>query len=626
MLFQAFKQRFQSIPPVFFHLLSVLGAGVYLAQSIHYAMHLPPILDEASYLLKGYLFASGRYRPFQYDGPWINKMPLSFLIPGWAQQLTEPGLRTGRVFAVILGCLILLGVWLLIRRTAGHRWAAFSVLTLALTPALIKTYSQLWSQVIVSAILIWMLVCLLGKDRRPWQIFTGAALSAVLVLVRENMVFVSVFAMLYIWWEHGKQPGFTSVLIFGTILLYAHLLYYPNILDLWFSRLPDLFQDRLRERFGLSRSFYMEYPNFSPSSRFYAAWDGIRMNFAYFVSLTAAWILYPWKRAARDDPNFKSILFLSVSLLVMIPLHFQSSVLGSYCIYCFNNYLHFFILLVIPLFCFSVQRWHHTAATMQQIFAVIASAGIIPFFFAGEQFNLAVSLLDLQVPRVRNLRLQEGSIEFWRLIVNKFGMDYQTQLVPAAKTIFMIILFALSLIIVLWAYQRIRRQPAPGVRAGTLILTAVLGISWLLSPTPVLSAGRPVPDCGNVIVNMEAIGAHLDQTLPPDQFIYYTGGAPSVIFLYLEDAVFPPQLINHDNGLRVGENQDEFRKFGQYNLDMKLDWMRQADYALILGSEVTDFESLSPNLNQLSQLTPTQPICTSDETTRIYIYRNQQSK
>jgi hypothetical protein len=57
-------------------------------------------------------------------------MPLAFLIPGFAQVLFGPGLRTGRYLAIVLGGLMLLGLYLSTRRLAGKWWAAGVVLAL----------------------------------------------------------------------------------------------------------------------------------------------------------------------------------------------------------------------------------------------------------------------------------------------------------------------------------------------------------------------------------------------------------------------------------------------------------------------------------------------------------------
>jgi len=101
--------RIQSLPVVA-ELIALAGAFVFLLQALQSATRQASILDEGLYLVKGFLFTSGRYIPFQADGPWTNQMPLSYLIPGTIQLLFGTGLRTGRIFSVILGVLILLGL------------------------------------------------------------------------------------------------------------------------------------------------------------------------------------------------------------------------------------------------------------------------------------------------------------------------------------------------------------------------------------------------------------------------------------------------------------------------------------------------------------------------------------
>ena len=90
--------------------LAIVGGVVYSIQSLFYARILPTILDEGAYLIKGYLFATGRYIPYGDYGPWMNHMPLSFLIPGYVQAWFGPGIRTGRYFSIVLGVLMLIGL------------------------------------------------------------------------------------------------------------------------------------------------------------------------------------------------------------------------------------------------------------------------------------------------------------------------------------------------------------------------------------------------------------------------------------------------------------------------------------------------------------------------------------
>jgi hypothetical protein len=108
--------------------LALLGGIFYLYQSWNFAHQQSSFLDEGKYLIPGYFYATGRSWPFQDFGFWTNQMPLAYLIPGIIQVVFGPGLRTGRYFAVVLGLLMLLGMWITARRLGGRWWAAATVL------------------------------------------------------------------------------------------------------------------------------------------------------------------------------------------------------------------------------------------------------------------------------------------------------------------------------------------------------------------------------------------------------------------------------------------------------------------------------------------------------------------
>ena len=185
--------------------LSVVGGFVYIVQSFFLAHTRGSILDEGAYLLQGYQFATGKYLPFQDYGSWTDQMPLSFLIPGWVQVIFGPGLRTGRYFAVALGVLILIGVWLVSRRFGNGWWSAVLIWFLAVNIPVLKVYSVMTSQVLVACMLVWVLVLVLGPERPQWQVYLGAFLAGLMTLTRINMTIFLPFLLAYILWEHGKK-------------------------------------------------------------------------------------------------------------------------------------------------------------------------------------------------------------------------------------------------------------------------------------------------------------------------------------------------------------------------------------------------------------------------------------
>ena len=218
--------------------LAILGGIIFLIQIWTYIHTLDSNLDEGAYLYKGYLFITGQYTPYQDYGPWSNKMPLSFLIPGLVQYVFGTGIGTARYFTVILAALIVLGVWILACRLGGRWWGAVSVWVFALNPAIIKMYSLSVSQVLVAFLLVWTLVFTLGEDRKTWQIALGAFIAGIMVMTRINMLFVIPLLILYIFWEHGLRSSLIAAVIATATIIIIHAIYWPGILIIWAHAIP----------------------------------------------------------------------------------------------------------------------------------------------------------------------------------------------------------------------------------------------------------------------------------------------------------------------------------------------------------------------------------------------------
>src|SRR5688572_27938247 len=134
--------------------VALLGLLIYLLQSIIFAHTTISNLDEGAYLLKGTLFVSGEYRPFD-PGISTNKAPLAFLIPGYVQLLFGAGLRTGRYLAVFFGVMAVIGTWITARRISGKWLATAAVWLFACSPMIIKIYSGAATQSTIACMLAW---------------------------------------------------------------------------------------------------------------------------------------------------------------------------------------------------------------------------------------------------------------------------------------------------------------------------------------------------------------------------------------------------------------------------------------------------------------------------------------
>ena len=218
--------------------IAFFGGLAFLAQLWRYSHLLDSLLDEGLYLYKGLLFVSGQYSLYQFYGPWTSKMPFSYLIPGLVQYLFGPDLGVGRAFSGFLAGLFLFGFWILARRLGGRWWAALLIWILAFNVALIKMYSIAVSQVLISCMLVWVFVLMIGDDRPPWQIFTGSLLVGMLAITRFNMLLLLPPLYLYVISQNGIKKGAIASLICASVILIGHVFFWPGILQVWALQLP----------------------------------------------------------------------------------------------------------------------------------------------------------------------------------------------------------------------------------------------------------------------------------------------------------------------------------------------------------------------------------------------------
>ncbi len=188
--------------------LAGVGAILYLIQAVIYAHTTVSSLDEGSYLIKGMFYLNGIYKPFEPYGPLTNKAPLAFIIPGIAEFIFGAGLRTGRYFSIFLGLLTILGVWITARRWSGNWLAALTVWVFALSPMIIKLHARAVSEVIIACILAWICVLILDKERPLWQVILAAALAAVAIFTRQNMVPILPFLILYTFGLQANKKAY----------------------------------------------------------------------------------------------------------------------------------------------------------------------------------------------------------------------------------------------------------------------------------------------------------------------------------------------------------------------------------------------------------------------------------
>lgn len=616
--------------------LAAISGIIFFVQIWFYAHTQASILDEGAYLLKGYLFATGRYFPFQDYGPWTNHMPLSFLIPGYVQRIFGPGLRTGRYFAIFLGILMVLGVWLLARRLGGRWWALASVSVIALNVPLIKVYTAMASQGLVACMFVWVLVLTLGQDRRLWQLIAGTILAVLMVMTRLNMSPVLPFLILYIFWEHGKKVGWWNFAVGVVVFILGQAIFWPEILKLWVSWLPlgwiPYFQQWLRPEGAL--------PNWTPGTQFndriLSFWQAIRMHFFSIVGALAAWIMWPKKTEWVDAWRFRAAVFLSSLFAVLMAFHVWASLGKDYCIYCLSVYVGFFTILGILLVVITASSWRQVLPWGQKWLSPVLilglSAGIgyglIPVWGNKIVTSRFISrLMHIDVPRLKAFRIQPGTTELWSLFANKFGwseVEVVEYAIDWSRAIVFVILGLMFGWLVLKFGNRIGKALVGSkISSGAAVLVTFLIFGTLFSLTAGLAPDTR--DCGwDVIASYEAGGAHLAEYVPEGSKVYWWGGLTAVPLLYLQDVEIFPAQINHGYSYRRGGDPDELIRYGWWSAEVADQWLKEADVILIEARLYGGFATQFAESEDFDEVSPSPPMVPCRKNSPIHIYiRNE---
>ncbi len=581
--------------------LAALGGILYTFQSWRFAHNQFSVLDEGLYLFKGYLFAIGRYQPFQDYGPWTNHMPLSFLIPGYLQKWIEPGLRTGRYAAVALGVLMLLGLWILAYRLGGRWWAAGIVWAVAVNPAVIKMFSVMASQGLVACMLVWTLVLVLGEERSWGELLVGSVLAALIPLTRMNLAPVLPLVAAYIFWEHGRWKGVVATLVGASVFTAVFSLYLPNILSLWVKWIPEglvPFAEAWRLR-GIGSPSWR--PPIDTLNRLVSFFEGFRYHFLAVVGFLVALLLWPPKASWQPKSKYKVAVFLASLFAILWGLHAWVALQNTYCVFCYSVYLSFFSSLGLLLIVVSSPFWLRKLPAWRESLAVLLIVGIsaaIGFsstpYIRGEivSDDFIRRLVQVEIPRIRDFRIAPEGVPLWGILTNKFGWEYTQIVVGTKRWLSSLLSTGLGLLVgsgaILGArWMRAvfaRRSLAPQAAFSTLSLALMLflALGFVLSPTRALGGGRGDYDCGSgVIESYEEAGQYLAEAIPAGSRLYWNGESAVVLLTYMEGVeIFPPQL-NNGYSYRLGGEPDVLYRRGYWNETLARQWAAESDLILL---------------------------------------------
>jgi len=620
--------------------LATVGGIYYLLQSWGYAHTQTSVLDEGAYLVKGYLFALGNYWPYQDYGFWSNHMPLGFLIPGYIQAIFGPGLRTGRISAIILGGLLLLGLWITVRRFGGKWWAAAAIWAMALNIALIKIYSMAISEVLVACMLVWILALTLGANRPVWHILVGSFLAGAMALTRLNLVPVIPFFLGYIFWQHGKRVGVWAALISLVVLLVGHAVFWPGIMRLWAAWIPTDLLPYLA-RFGPPDATPLWDPPINWENRLTSFFMAIRFHFVAVLGVLATLLLWPKRKAWKSESHFRASVFLVILFGLLFMLHAWASLglnpqshdaMGkNYCVFCFPLYLGFFSFVGLILIAASASSWrfqmHGWLQPLVAVAILIITTGV-GFAAFDELDDQLLPLLDTRVHQMEGFRFLPDEVRLKKVLRERSGLTHKEfdqisrRVLPATAGF----LFGVGVLLITFIVSVVSRRAGwfEGVTFGVLALITLLVAGFLLSRTYIFGGGYHNYDCsGDVLSTYEKAGKQLADLIPPGSTVYWNGGNSAVPLLYLQDIhIFAPQ-INSDYSYRLDGDPDALFRYGFWNEQLAFQWADESDFILI---EDRQFDIWLENLvdeNGFHKVAETFPVLPCRENSSILVYQRE---
>lgn len=588
-----------------------LGGLAYLLQSLLHAHREETNFDEGLYLLKGFLFATGVYEPFQPYGVLTNKPPLAFLIPGYVQVWFGPGLRAGRYLSVFFGVLALVGLWILARRV-GNRWlAAGAVWAFAVSPVIIGVYSLAITQVLVNCMLTWVLVLALGEKRPLWQLIASGLLAGLLIFTRYNVIAVIPLLGVYLWRQQGWKAALLAMAASALVLLAGAARYWPNILTLFTTALPG----RLAPFLDPYRYPDLGEPFWNPSvawdGRLLAFFQGLRLEFLPVVGSLAAMLLWPKICRWKDAATFRIALFLSSLYVVLLLMHLWASVLNNYCVFCFLAYLAFFHSVGILLLVVLVQAWETNPGPLRQVVIVLFTL----LLFAGLGFSLFEELgNDL-------ITLNGGHLvsvpSLWQVLS---GFGWERKLAKQAASTALGLFAGFIFLFLVYVVYRWKRKIVRNF--GFALVNAILLFGFLFSWA--LTGNNRANTCNlDVIEAYEENGAHLAKNIPAGSLVYWDGGLSVVPLLYIPGVEIFPGQLNQDYAFRIGGDPEQLRRAGLWNEALAQQWKNEADFLLIEEARYNGWKDDLADGERYEELTPVPQPFSCREGSRIRIFERK---
>lgn len=627
--------------------LAAVGGLIYAWQTWSLAHSLTTmILDESMYIYKGYLFVTGEYAAYQDYGPLTNHMPLAFVVPGFIQSVFGPGMETARVFAFIVGLVMLAGYWLAVYRLGGKWWAALVVWIMALNPVWQEAFSQGLTQGMVNALIAWGLVFLLGENRKTWQLSLSAGLLALAVMTRINILPVFGLVLAYIFWQHGWRKGLAAAAAGALVGFGVAAFFWPGILKFLAGWIPEGllgFVEPYRSPWSQQHvpDGFSYFPiSIWPKDLSSFQWGGIRaffeavnFNLIPFLVVTGTLVFWPRRDAWPNKYRSRLSVFLVAAWLVMAGMHAWVALSGRSCaFFCLSGYFTFFNFLALLLLPAAGAFWRKKLPVWRVVLGLIALFGIIAaaLYPAGLRpqrvYERWYRFLQTRIPRISDGRILWGERgPLLSLLEAKLNLSYRFLVEELPELLYWLVLALLVFGLTAFLYWILKKRFQLKASWSWTAFVIFLVSGMVLNPTPLFQAGSAVLACqDNVVESHEQVAQELQSLIAPDSLLYWDLTS-NMLLLYLPGVeIFPPQLNTNFNFVLQSEPEesDEIYRFGYWNQTLKQEWLEQADYLIIPGQSIEGWEEgIAAGIWQQVGMTAPYESCRPRETT-VYVLRH----
>ncbi len=576
------------------------------------------ILDESMYAYKGYLFAIGRYVPYEDYGPLTNHMPLSFMIPGYIQAWFGPGLETARIFAFLVGLVMLTGMWLAFYRIGGRWWGAVIVWIFVFSPAWQEIFNQGLSQGMVNMFIAWAFVLLLGEERRNWQLIGATLLLVLAVMTRVNTLPILGLTILYIYWQHGWKKGLLSTTVSLLVGVFILSFFWPDVLKFLSGWIPEGWfefvepyrspwqQQHLPEGFAyLPLDAWIGDIESEQFKGILAFLESINFNFIPVMAVVGSLVCWPRKEDWPNQYRFRLSVLLVIIWLVMASMHIWVALSGRSChFFCLSFYYTFFDFLGLLLLPVTISYWRKYQTVWRQIVAFVLLFGVVfsTLYYSGyrpERFYLKFfpkwyTFMHSPIPRISGGRINWEETGFlYGLFESKLKLSYALLVEELPYYFYWIRLFIPIFVIPPLLYRLIDRKYDLGGRLLLITFILFMVTGALLGYSDVFYRETPNVICeDNVIDSYEEVARQLKEIIPEGSLLHWKLYGNMMLLHLPQMEIFPPQLNSYFNYVKQSkpEESDQIYRFGFWDQTLDKEWEMEADYLVVSGQNSADWQ------------------------------------